>query len=379
MSLPKTYLQMYSTVSADAWLTLKLVEKDMPEPRSDQVVIRVEAAPVNPSDHGVMFGVTDMSRAKSSGSGKDRILTAPVSPQGMAFMKARVGQDLPVGNEGAGNVVAAGDADMAQAMLGKTVAGFGGKMYGQYAIIPAMSCLALKPGHSARDGASSFVNPMTALGFVETMKMEGHAALVHTAAASNLGQMLNRVCLADGIDIVNIVRKREQVHILKDLGARYIVNSSDEGFMDDLTDAIHETGATLGYDAVGGGSLASDILTAMESAAARTPSDYSIYGSTHHKHVYVYGALDFSPTVLARRYGMAWGVGGWLLPNFLARAGMETGMRMRGRVADELTSTFASSYTDEISLADALDTKIVQRYNARKTGEKFLICPQMEL
>ena len=234
-----------------------------------------------------------------------------------------------------------------------------------------MSCLPLLPEHSAKDGASSFVNPMTALSMVEVMKLEGHSALVHTAAASNLGQMLIKICQADGVDLVNIVRREEQVKILKDLGAKYVVNSSSDSFMKDLTDAIHATGATLAFDATGGGELASQILSAMEAAAARTPGTYSIYGSIKHKQVYLYGALDVNPTVLTRGYGMAWGVGGWLLPNFLAKAGMETTVKLRMRVARELTTTFASHYTDELSLAAALDSKTVARYFAKTTGEKL--------
>jgi len=264
-------------------------------------------------------------------------------------------------------------------LIGKVVAVMGGGMYGQYRCLPAAMCLPLLDGHTAKDGASSFVNPLTALSMVETMKMEGHSALVHTAAASNLGQMLNRICQADGVELVNIVRRQEQVDLLKATGAKYVVNSSDDSFMSELTDAVHATGATLAFDATGGGKLASDILTAMEGAAARTPGAYSIYGSIHHKQVYLYGGLDTSPTTLSRGYGMAWGVGGWLLPNFLAKAGPEVGQRLRERVAIELKTTFASHYTDEISLSQALDADIVAKYNSKATGQKFLICPQMEM
>ncbi len=375
MSLPKTYLQMLSTVTEDGELRLELVEKEMPTPKPDQIILKVEATPINPSDHGVMFGWTDMSKASSSGSGNSTVLSAPVSSHGMKVMKGRLGQALPVGNEGAGTVVAAGDSDYAQSLLGKKIAAMGGGMYGQYRAVNAMMCLPLKEEHSAKDGASCFVNPLTALCFLETMRLEGHSAIVHTAAASNLGQMLNRICQADDVDIVNIVRRQEQVDLLKSMGAKYIVNSSDDSFMADLTDAIHTTGATLGFDATGGGKLASDILMAMEGAAARTPGAYSIYGSVAHKQVYLYGGLDTSPTLLTRGYGMAWGVGGWLLPNFLAKAGMDVAARLRTRVADELTTTFASHYTDEISLAEALDADVMMRYNAKKTGEKFLIRP----
>jgi len=342
MALPATYLQMLSTISKDAELRMELVEQPMPTPAADQIIVRVEATPINPSDHGVMFGWTDMSGASSSGDGAKTVLSAPVQASGMSIMKARIGQALPVGNEGAGTVVAAGESEAAQALMGKTVAIMGGGMYAEYRCVPAAMALPLLDGNTAKDGASSFVNPLTALSMVETMKMEGHTALVHTAAASNLGQMLNRICMADGVDLVNVVRRQEQVDLLKAMGAKYIVNSSDSSFMTDLTDAIHATGATLAFDATGGGDLGSHILTAMEAAAARTPGAYSIYGSIAHKQVYLYGSLDFSPTTLSRGYGMAWGVGGWLLPNFLAKAGPEVGMRLRMRVAKELKTTFAS-------------------------------------
>lgn len=379
MSLPSHYLQMLSTLSEGGELRLELAEKEMPTPRSDQVLVRVEATPINPSDHGVMFGAADMQQATTSGSGKEAVLTAPVTDMGMRVMKGRIGQALDLGNEGAGIVVAAGDSDAAQALMGKTVAVMGGGMYGQYRCVPAMMCLPLQDGHTAKDGASSFVNPLTALSFIETMKMEGHSAIVHTAAASNLGQMLNRICQADGVDLVNIVRRKEQADLLAAMGAKYVLDSSQADFLPKLIDAVHETGATLAFDATGGGKLASDILTAMEAAAARTPGAYSIYGSVAHKQVYLYGALDMSPTTLTRGYGMAWGVGGWLLPNFLAKAGMEVAARLRMRVAKELKTTFASHYTDEISLGEALNADIVARYNAKTTGQKFLICPQRDL
>ncbi len=379
MSLPATYLKMFSTVTEGGELRMEMVEKEMPTPKPNQVIVRVEAAPINPSDLGVMFGWSNMAAATSSGEGAGTVLTAPVPPQGMRVMKARIGQALPVGNEGAGTVVAAGDDTYAQSLMGKVVATLGGNMYGQYVCVDAMSCLPLLPGCTARDGASSFVNPLTALSMLETMRLEGHTALVHTAAASNLGQMLNRICQADGVELVNIVRKEEQEKILRDMGAKYVVNSSSDSFMPDLIDAIHATGATLAFDATGGGDLASNILTAMEGAAARTPGAYSIYGSIKHKQVYLYGGLDVSPTVLTRGYGMAWGVGGWLLPNFLARVGDEVAGRLRTRVAKELKTTFASHYTDEISLSDALKADVVARYNAKTTGEKFLMCPQLEV
>ncbi|MEQ8747034.1 zinc-binding dehydrogenase [Pyruvatibacter sp.] len=379
MSLPATYLQMISTVTGDGELRMELVEQKMPTPKPGQVVVKVEATPINPSDLGVMFGWANLAEAKSSGLGKSTTLTAPVPAQGMRVMKARIDQPLPVGNEGAGTVVAAGLEKIAQELMGRLVAVMGGGMYGQYRCVDAAMCMPLLPGDTAKDGASSFVNPLTALSMIETMRMEGHTALVHTAAASNLGQMLNRICQADGVELVNIVRKPEQAKLLKDMGAKYIVDSSTDTFLADLTDAVHATGATLAFDATGGGTLASTILSAMEGAAARTPGAYSIYGSIKHKQVYLYGGLDTSATVLTRGYGMAWGVGGWLLPNFLAKAGNEVANRLRTRVASELKTTFASHYTDEISLSEALKADIVARYNAKTTGEKFLVCPQLDV
>lgn len=376
MSSDSTYLQMFSTLTAEGELRLELKEQPMPIPGENEVLIRIEATPINPSDHGVMFGWASMASAISSGSGADTVLTAPVSEQGMAVMKARIGQSLAVGNEGAGTVVATGTSELAKSLDGKVVAAMGGGMYGQYRCVDASVCLPLLEGHTAKDGASSFVNPLTALCMIETMNLEGHTALVHTAAASNLGQMLNRICLDGGIDLVNIVRKDEQETLLREMGAKYVVNSSRDTFMADLTDAIHATGATLAFDATGGGTLASTILSAMEAAAARTPGAYSIYGSVKHKQVYLYGGLDTSPTTLNRGYGMAWGVGGWLLPNFLARVGQEVATRLRTRVATEMKTTFASHYTNEISLAEALDADIVAQYNSKSTGKKFLVCPQ---
>ncbi|MEO9469991.1 zinc-binding dehydrogenase [Parasphingorhabdus sp.] len=374
-----TALQMQSTLLENGTLELALANVEMPVPGENEVLVRVEASPINPSDLGVMFGPADVNAATSTGSGADTVLSAPVAPQHMPRFAARVGQALTVGNEGAGVVVDAGPGEAAQALMGKTVAILGGGMYGQYRTIPAMMCLPLPDDATAKDGASCFVNPLTALAMVETMRMEDHKALVHTAAASNLGQMLNRICMADGVDLVNIVRKQEQVDILKAMGAKYICNSSDDNFMADLTDALHETGATIAFDATGGGDLASKILTGMEQAAARTPSQYSIYGSTTHKQVYLYGSLDMSATTLNRAYGMAWGVGGFLLPNFLAKVGMEKGNEMRGRVARELKTTFASNYTQELSLTEALDADTAKQYNLKTTGEKYLMCPQKDL
>lgn len=375
--IPTTNLQVRTHIKPEGVLELSLAEVEMTAPGPEEVIVRVEATPVNPSDLGLLIGPADLSTAKLSGTADRPVLTADVSPAGMRAMAARMDQSLPVGNEGAGTVIAAGESDAAQALLGKTVAVLGGEMYAQYRKLHIAQCMMLPDDASARDGASCFVNPLTALSFPETMRMEGHKALVHTAAASNLGQMLNKICLADGVDVVNIVRKQEQADILKKIGAKYIVDSSSETFMDDLIDALAETGATLGFDAIGGGPLAGQILVAMEAAVNRTSKEYSRYGSTQHKQVYIYGRLDLSQTVLPAGVGMAWGVGGYLLTPFLQKVGAEAREKMRQRVAAELKTTFASHYTQEISLRDLINPETALAYNAKATGEKYLVNPTL--
>jgi NADPH2:quinone reductase len=293
----------------------------------------------------------------------------------MKGMAGRLDQSMPVGNEGAGVVVEAGSSAAAQALLGKTVAIFGGAMYSQYRCMSAGQCLVLPEGTTAAEGASCFINPLTSLGMVETMRREGHTALVHTAAASNLGQMLNRICIQDKIGLVNIVRTQQQQDVLTAIGARHVCNSSAPTFVQDLTEAVFATGATLAFDAVGGGKLAGQILTCMEAALNRSATEYSRYGSTTHKQVYVYGALDTSPTVLNRNFGFAWGVGGWLLWPFLQKIGPAAAQKLRERVVAELKTTFASHYTKEVSLAEALRLEAIAAYGRRATGEKYLINP----
>ena len=373
--IPPTALQMRSTIRSDAKLVLSLEEVPVPEPGVDQVLVRVEAAPINPSDMGLLFGPADMSTARAGGSIDLPVVTADVPEKLMRSVAARVDQALPVGNEGAGVVVKAGSSSAARALLGRTVALFGGSMYAQYRCIPAGLCLPLPEGTSAAEGASCFVNPLTALGMVETMKLERHTALVHTAAASNLGQMLVKLCNADGVPLVNIVRRPEHVDLLKGLGAKHVCSSSEPGFRGDLIEALAETGATLAFDATGGGDLANQILTCMEVAASRSATEFSRYGSSTHKQVYIYGGLDRSPTLLNRSYGMAWGVGGWLLPLFLQRVGLEVGQRLRERVACEIKTTFASHYTNEVSLTEALQLDAIAAYGRQATGEKYLIRP----
>jgi NADPH2:quinone reductase len=371
-----TGLQLRSEVTGDGTLQLSLVEVDFPQPGPDEVLVRVEATPINPSDMALLVGPADMSTAQVSGTAERPVITAQIPENLRKMVEGRVGESLPVGNEGAGTVIAAGESDAAQALLGKLVGMVGGEMFGQYRCVNVHQCLMLQEGTTATQGASCFVNPMTALGMVETMRMEGHTALVHTAAASNLGQMLNRVCLADGIDLVNIVRKPEQEAILQGLGAKYIVNSSSETFYDDLTEALVKTGATLAFDATGGGKLAGQILTCMEAAAVRNMAEYNRYGSDVFKQVYIYGGLDRSATVLNRNFGFSWGLGGWLLTPFLQRAGLEKMMELRARVAAEINTTFASHYTQRVSLAQVLSPEAMAVYGKQATGEKFLIEPQ---
>ncbi|HCP50297.1 MAG TPA: NADH oxidase [Gammaproteobacteria bacterium] len=372
-------LQLRSTVRKEGQLELSLADIDMPQPGEDDVVIRVEASPINPSDLGLLFGMADMGTATLSGAGSGAVLTASIPEAMMRQMAARVDQSLPVGNEGAGIVVSAGSSERAQSLMGKTVATLGGAMYAQYRVTRADQCLLLPDGTTAVDGASCFVNPLTVLGMVGTMRLDGHTALAHTAAASNLGQMLVKLCVNEDVPLVNVVRKQEHVELLKSLGATYVCNSSEPDFMANLIDALADTGATLGFDATGGGPLPGQLLTAMEVAANRDAGEFNRYGSTTHKQVYIYGGLDRNPTVLNRSFGMAWGLGGWLLPYFLQRVGAEEAEALRQRVASEITTTFASSYTEIVSLEEALSPEAIARYGMQATGEKFLINPNKDL
>lgn len=375
--LPRTSRQICSLIKSSGELELSMAEVALPAPKADEVLVRVEAAPLNPSDLGLLFGAADMSTAKATGTRSAPVVTASVPPAGLRAMAGRLDQSLPVGNEGAGTVIAAGTAPEAQALLGRTVAVLGGAMYSEYRCVPASQCMALPAGTTAVDGASAFVNPLTALAMVETMRREGHKALVHTAAASNLGQMLNRVCLQDGIDLVNIVRKPDHETLLRAMGARYVCNSSAPGFLTDLTEALAATGATLAFDAIGGGKLAGQILACMESAISRTVTEYSRYGSTVPKQVYIYGALDRSPTEIVRSFGLTWGLGGWLLFPALQKLGPEVTRRMKERIAAELKTTFASHYTKHISLNQALQLEEIAIYLQQATGTKYLLCPQL--
>ncbi|MBC7735627.1 MAG: zinc-binding dehydrogenase [Bacteriovorax sp.] len=376
---PRTGLQLRSRVRPEGVLEISLVDTELPALAPDEVIVRIEAAPINPSDIGLLFGAADIGSATVTGTGMGTVVTAPIPERLRAAMAGRLDQSLPVGNEGAGVVVAAGPADAAQALLGKTVAVLGGAMYSQYRCVKADMCLVLPAGTTPAEGASCFVNPLTALGMVETMRREGHTALVHTAAASNLGQMLNKVCMADGIGLVNIVRKPEQEALLRAMGATHVCMATSPTFMDDLTRALVATGATLAFDATGGGKLAGQILTCMDAALNRGAKEYSRYGSTTHKQVYLYGGLDTGPTEFNRSFGMAWGIGGWLLFPFLQRIDAAAAQTLRQRVAAELKTTFASAYAKEISLAEALQPDVMQAYGQRATGAKYLINPSQGL
>jgi NADPH2:quinone reductase len=374
-SFPHSGLQLRSLIRKSGELEVSLASVDVPAPAPDEVVIRIEASPINPSDLGLLFGPADMSTARESGTPEHPVLTADIPQAALTALAGRLEQSLPVGNEGAGIVVAAGASAAAQALLGKAVAAVGGAMFAQYRTINAQDCLVLPEGATPADGASAFINPLTALGMVETMRREGHKALVHTAAASNLGQMLNRICLQDGIGLVNIVRNAAQAEALRTRGAAYVCNSAAPDFTDRLTAALAATGATLAFDAIGGGTLAGQILSCMEIAINRNSSTYSRYGSTVHKQVYLYGGLDPRPTEFSRIFGMAYGIGGWLVFPFLAKIGAAETQRLKQRVAAELKTNFASHYAGEISLRQALQLDNIAAYNKRATGQKYLINP----
>lgn len=365
--------ELRSKIDEDGRLTLSLEKVEVGAPDDDEIIVRIEATPINPSDLGLLLGPADIATLEAA-AGDRPGLTFSIPQSRLAGVQARIGQSMPVGNEGAGTVVAAGKN--AKALEGKLVGMIGGAMYADYRRIRAREVMPLPAGATAADGASMFVNPLTALGFVETAKREGHSAIIHTAAASNLGQMLQKICLADGIPLVNIVRSREQVDILRGIGATHVLNSKDDDFSARLTDAIAETNATIAFDAIGGGTLGSQIVQAMERAAVRQMADYSRYGSDVFKQLYIYGALDPSPTTLNRlAFGFQWSVSGWLLTPFLRKIGSEDGARLRQRVTDELKTTFASSYTQIIGLAEAIEPDVLRAYERKATGAKFLIDP----
>jgi NADPH2:quinone reductase len=371
-------LQLRSKVTSEGQLELSLSEVEKPVPSAEEVLIRVDATPINPSDLGVVLAMADTATARSSGSGNATVVRINIEERFLRVQSGRFGKPLTIGNEGAGVVVAAGDSPGGQALLGKTVATWGGSMYAHFKTQAADQCLVLNQGTTAEEGASCFVNPLTVLGMLGTMRREGHNALIHTAAASNLGQMLVKACQNEGVELVNIVRKGDQVRLLEGLGAKHVCNSETPAFGDCLTEALIDTGATLGYDAIGGGHMAGRILSAMEAAALARGANVGRYGSTTHKQVYIYGGLDRGPTEFNRSFGMTWGIGGWLLPNYLVQVGPEEGQRMRSQVADEIKTTFASAYTERISLLEFLDIDHIRRFEKQATGEKYLVVPQRD-
>jgi NADPH2:quinone reductase len=363
--------QITSTVTDQGKLEITITESERPVPGDDEVLIQIEATPINPSDLGLLLGPGDINTLQV----EDSKITMDVPKAIMGAMKPRLNIPMPVGNEGSGVVIEAGTN--AQELMGKVVSVVGGGMYSQYRCLPAASCMVMNEGTEPKDCASSFVNPLTALAMVETMKAEGHSALVHTAAASNLGQMLVKICLDDGVQLVNVVRKQEHVDLLKSIGAKFVCNSSDDDFKEQLTSAILETKATLAFDATGGGELAGKILACMEVAARQNATEYSPYGSTEHKQVYIYGALNQSGITLPnnRTFGMYWGIGGFLLTPFLGKIGFEKVGELQSRVANGIKTTFASNYTQEVSLEGALTLEALMVYAKQATGEKFLINP----
>lgn len=367
-------LELRSLITADGELKLSFERVTVAEPAANEIVVRIEATPLNPSDIGLIFGAADISTLTSRGVGENAVVTAHVPQDRLGSMEARFGQSLTTGNEAAGTVVKAGSAEAAQRLLGKRVATIGGAMHAQFRILGVQDCELLPDDVSAIEGASWFVNPLTALGMVETMRRDGHASLVHTAAASNLGKMLIRLCEKDGIPLVNIVRRPEQVTELQQLGARFVLDSSAPDFAAELRAALARTQATVAFDAVGGGSLAGVLLQAMEDVQPK-PVAYSRYGSGVFKQVHAYGNLDSRPIEIPRTFGLDWGVCGWLLFPFLKKIGPEATARLRRRAIAELKSTFASQYSARISLLDMLDFRNIEAFYKRATGSKFIVQP----
>jgi len=372
---PTTTLELRSTVTDDGTVTLAMQRSELAAPGDDEVVVRVDAAPINPSDLGMMFAMADLDLAEAAGSDGLPGVAAPISPRALAEQAARLNRPMPVGNEGGGTVIDTGSSAAARGLAGKVVGFLSGNAYAQYRTLNVTQCLPMADGTNPADAAAAFVNPLTALGMVETMRAEGHSALVHTVGASNLGLMLNRLCRADGVELVNIVRRPEQAEQVRAEGASHVCVSSAEDFGDQLVDALRATGATIAFDAIGGGDLASVLLSSMERVASEQAGEFSRYGSNTLKQVYIYGGLDRGPTILRRNFGMTWAVGGWLLTPFLMKASPETTERLRRRVADEITTTFASTYGMRLSLEDVVDPEVVRRYGRMATGDKALVTP----
>ncbi|MCA9609656.1 MAG: NADH oxidase [Myxococcales bacterium] len=367
--------QLFTTVTEDHRLVLSIEPLEVPAPAPDEVVVEMRATPINPSDLGLLLAPADMESVRRETISGHPALVAEVKPEMRGFVAARLGKKLSAGNEGAGVVVAAGASDAAQALLGKTVTLVGGMMYRTHRVMKAREALPLPDGATPAEGASLFINPMTVQAFLETMRAEGHSAIVHTAAASNLGQMLAKLCRKEGVPLVAIVRSDAQRAILAELGVEHIVDSSKEGSMRALVAALAATGATLGFDAIGGGEMADRILIAMEQAQLSRGQAPGAYGTPVHKQVYVYGRLDTGPTTLTPSYGLYWGVGGWLVTPWLQRVGLERMMEMRRFAIEERNGIFASRYTDTIGLDLMIDPEVARAYQRKATGQKYLVDP----
>jgi len=374
---PNISRQLRSLVKSSGELELSIRESEIAPLKENEVLLKVEAAPINPSDLALLLAYADISKADLSGTDSNPLVTAPINPKLMRALAPRIDKSMSAGNEGAGTVIAAGKSDEAQVLMGKTVAGLGPPMYSEYRTLKVHQCLEMPPGVSSRQAAACFVNPLTAMGMVETMHLEGFSGLVHTAAASNLGQMLQKICLLDNVPLVNIVRKPEQEKILRGIGAAHVCDSSKDTFEVDLQNAIFQTEAYIGFDATGGGRLPNDILAAMERAANAVSVEFNRYGSTQHKQVYIYGGLERSDTILKRSYGMQWGLAGWLLTPFLQKIGRERTAQLRQRVANEITTTFKSNFSREVSMAGALTAEALETYSQQSTGQKYLINPSL--
>jgi NADPH:quinone reductase len=366
----RSSLALQSTISSQGRFELKLEELRLSAPAADEIVVQMEAAPINPADLLGMFGPVDKSTLVADGTPDSPILRGQVPESRLSSVAARWDRPIFLGNEGAGAVVDAG-GDVKE-LVGRKVA-FRDGTYCLFRVLKAADCLLLPDGVSARDGAAACINPLTALSMIETMRREGHSAIVHTAAASNVGQMLNRVCLEDNIGLVNIVRDSRGAELLRAAGAKYVLDSTKQDFHSHLVDAVVATGATIAFDAIGGGPLLSQILTAMEIVNLRQSSAFSRYGSSRLKQVYVYGLLDPSPKIIEGNIGTAWSVAGWLMSWSLEKFAIETITRMRKRVTDGLKTTFATHYGAEISLRELLHPEMVKRYTKAGTGKKFLV------
>lgn len=369
-ALPKTGKELRSLVTEDGALNLSIGDFMIPKPKAHEVVVKIGAASINPSDVAVVLGFPALGVPQIFGTNAE-----PKEPQiPAAYLAAyggRFGMKLPGGNEGGGVVVAAGSDS--EHLMGKTVALFGCNSFAEYRCVPTAACMVMNDGTTAKQAAASCVNPLTVLGMIATMEMEGHTAMINTAAASKLGQMLVKACKDDGIPLVSIVRKPEQVELLKSIGATHVCNSSLPTFEDDLVAAISETGATLAFDAIGGGDMPNQLLTAMEKALLAKATGYSRYGNTTKKQVYIYGGLSMEPTTLRRSYGMFWNVGGWLVTPILQQVGPEKLAQMKQRVADEIGTTFKTEFYKEISLAQLIEPDFITAYAKAESGKKYVV------